>query len=101
MRSQVVIVATLVLNGALFALNLDVALLSGSRAVLAQAIYSVTDLVGRLAQAEIRLAERTAADFKELRDLQANTEYKLNALIATVDKLVRRDGQQGMIPPSS
>jgi cation diffusion facilitator family transporter len=46
MRSQVVIVATLVLNGALFALNLDVAVLSGSRAVLAQAIYSVTDLVG-------------------------------------------------------
>ena len=46
MRSQVVIVATLVLNGTLFALNLYVALLSGSRAVLAQAIYSVTDLVG-------------------------------------------------------
>jgi len=46
MRSQVVIVATLVLNGALFAFNLDVALLSGSRAVLAQAIYSVTDLMG-------------------------------------------------------
>ncbi|HYA54736.1 MAG TPA: cation diffusion facilitator family transporter [Thermoplasmata archaeon] len=46
MRSQVVIVATLVLNGALFAFNLDVAFLSGSRAVLAQAIYSVTDLVG-------------------------------------------------------
>ncbi len=46
MRSQVVIVATLVLNGALFAFNLDVAVLSGSRAVLAQAIYSVTDLVG-------------------------------------------------------
>ncbi|HTT45553.1 MAG TPA: cation diffusion facilitator family transporter [Thermoplasmata archaeon] len=46
MRSQVVIVATLVLNGALFAFNLDVAFVSGSRAVLAQAIYSVTDLVG-------------------------------------------------------
>ena len=46
MRSQVVILATLILNGALFALNLDVAILSGSRAVLAQAIYSVTDLVG-------------------------------------------------------
>ena len=46
MRSQVVIVATLILNGALFALNLDVAITSGSRAVLAQAIYSVTDLIG-------------------------------------------------------
>jgi len=46
MRSQVIVIATLVLNAALFALNLDVALSSGSRAVLAQAIYSVTDLIG-------------------------------------------------------
>ena len=46
MRPQVVIVATLVLNGALFAINLLVAELSGSRAVLAQAIYALTDLVG-------------------------------------------------------
>ena len=46
MRSQVIVIATLVLNAALFALNLDVAFSSGSRAVLAQAIYSVTDLIG-------------------------------------------------------
>jgi chromosome segregation ATPase len=64
-------------------------------AKLESSIASVTDLVGRLAQAEIRLAERTAADFRELREIQANTEYKLNALIATVDKLIRHDGQRG------
>jgi len=46
MRPQVVIVATLVLNAVLFAVNLFVAELSGSRAVLAQAIYALTDLVG-------------------------------------------------------
>jgi cation diffusion facilitator family transporter len=46
MRPQVVIVATLLLNASLFVLNLLVALISGSRAVLSQAIYTVTDLVG-------------------------------------------------------
>ncbi len=46
MRPQVVIVATLALNAALFAVNLFIAELSGSRAVLAQAIYALTDLVG-------------------------------------------------------
>ena len=64
-------------------------------------IATVTDLVGRLAQVEIRLAERTEglADrmevgFQELRELHADTQYKLNALIETVDKLVRRDGHK-------
>jgi cation diffusion facilitator family transporter len=46
MRPQVVIIATLLLNATLFAVNLTVALLSGSRAVLSQAIYTITDLVG-------------------------------------------------------
>lgn len=46
MRPQVILVATLFLNLGLFALNLWVAVLSGSRTVLAQAIYSVTDLSG-------------------------------------------------------
>ncbi len=62
-------------------------------------IAAVTDLVGRVAQAEIALAERQdslaesmAVGFKELREIQAATEYKLNALIDTVDKLVGRDG---------
>lgn len=46
MRPQVVIVATLLLNGALFAANVIAAVESGSRAVFAQAIYTVTDLIG-------------------------------------------------------
>jgi cation diffusion facilitator family transporter len=46
MRTQVVIVATLLLNAGLFVANIVIADLSGSRTVLAQAIYSVTDLVG-------------------------------------------------------
>jgi cation diffusion facilitator family transporter len=46
MRPQVIIVSTLLLNATLFAANLWVALASGSRAVLAQAIFTLTDLVG-------------------------------------------------------
>jgi cation diffusion facilitator family transporter len=46
MRPQVIIVATLLLNATLFVVNLLVAIASGSRAVLAQAIFTVTDLVG-------------------------------------------------------
>ena len=62
-------------------------------------IQAVTDLVGRLAQAEIRLverinqlAEKTDREIGELREAQARSDYKLNALIETVDKLVRRNG---------
>jgi cation diffusion facilitator family transporter len=46
MRPQVILVGTLLLNAGLFAVNLDIAFLSGSRAVLSQAIYTITDLVG-------------------------------------------------------
>ncbi len=63
-------------------------------AKLESSVATVTDLVGRLAQAEIRLVERMDAGFQELRELHADTQYKLNALIETVDKLVRRDGHK-------
>ncbi len=70
-------------------------------AKLESSIATVTDLVGRVAQAEIRLAERMEsgfqgfeAGFRQLREIQASTEYKLNALIDAVDKLVRRDGHK-------
>ena len=63
-------------------------------ATLGSSVAALTDLVGRIAQAEIRLVERPEAGFQELRELQANTEYKLNALIDAVDKLVRRDGHR-------
>ena len=46
MRAQVIIVATLLHNARLVVANLTVAILSGSRTVLAQAIYTVTDLAG-------------------------------------------------------
>jgi cation diffusion facilitator family transporter len=46
MRPQVVIIATMLLSGALFVVNLVVAVQGGSRAVLSQAVYTITDLVG-------------------------------------------------------
>ena len=46
MRSDVIIVATIILSAGLFVINLVVAIDSSSRAVLAQAIYTVTDLIG-------------------------------------------------------
>jgi len=64
-------------------------------------IATLADLVGRVAQAELGLVERVEAiglrmeaGFKELRELHADTEYKLNALITTVDRLVGRNGQK-------
>ena len=46
MRSSVIINATLGLDAALFVVNLFVAYRSGSHAVLSQAVYNITDLVG-------------------------------------------------------
>ena len=46
MRPLVILVATLLLNVGLFILNLSVALVSGSRVVLAEAIYAIADLAG-------------------------------------------------------
>jgi cation diffusion facilitator family transporter len=63
MRPQVVIVATLLLNASLFVVNLVVALLSGSRAVLSQAIYTVTDLVGSAFLLWGLYLSRRAADY--------------------------------------
>ena len=49
MRSQVILWATLALNAVLFGSNLFVAIISGSHAVLSEAIYAITDLVGAVA----------------------------------------------------
>jgi CO/xanthine dehydrogenase FAD-binding subunit len=70
---------------------------------LRSSVATLSDLVGRLAQAEIRLVERMTSGiqevvermtsgFQEVKEIQANTEYKLNALIETVDKLIRKNG---------
>jgi|HubBroStandDraft_3_1064219.scaffolds.fasta_scaffold142989_1 cation diffusion facilitator family transporter len=48
MRSTVIINVTLLLNAALFSVNILVAVQSGSRAVLSQAVYCITDLIGGL-----------------------------------------------------
>jgi hypothetical protein len=74
--------------------RIDAALETGvaRAAKLESSVVTVTDLVGRLAQTEIRLAERMESGFRDLRDAQAAGEYKLNALIETVDKLVHRNG---------
>jgi cation diffusion facilitator family transporter len=48
MRPQVIITATMVLDAALFAVNLAVAIMTGSRAVLSQAVYVISDLIGGL-----------------------------------------------------
>ncbi|MGH9470875.1 MAG: hypothetical protein ACRD1N_11115 [Terriglobia bacterium] len=60
-----------------------------------QQIATLAGLVGQVAQAELRLVDRiedNARSIRELREAQANSDYKLNALIETVDKLVRRNG---------
>ena len=74
---------------------------------LESSMATATDLIGRLAQAETRLAEHMESGFRELREaqaagmkefreerreVQASTNYKLNALIDTVDKIVRKNG---------
>jgi uncharacterized protein YoxC len=59
---------------------------------LRSSVATLSDLVGRLAQAEIRLVERMTSGFQEVKEIQAHTEFKLNALIETVDKLIRKNG---------
>jgi cation diffusion facilitator family transporter len=61
MRPQVVLTTTLLLNAALFAANLFIAELSGSRTVLAEAILTATDLIGSaLLLWGLRLSRRPA-----------------------------------------
>lgn len=79
----------------------------GRIARLESSMATATDLNGRLAQAEIRVAERMESGFREfreahaagmkelreeLRKAQTSINYKLNALIDTVDKIVRKNG---------
>ncbi len=46
MRTNVIIAATLTLDAVFFVLNISVAAVGGSRAVLSQAVYTISDLVG-------------------------------------------------------
>ncbi|HET7213024.1 MAG TPA: hypothetical protein VFL79_05515 [Terriglobia bacterium] len=65
---------------------------AGRAAQLESSIATLTDLVGRVAQAETRLVERMDSGFQDLRDVQTVSEDKLNALIETADRLLRRNG---------
>ncbi len=61
MRPQVILTTALILNATLFVANLWIALLSGSRTVLAEAILTVTDLTGSaLLLWGLRLSRRPA-----------------------------------------
>jgi uncharacterized coiled-coil protein SlyX len=62
--------------------------LETSLARLETSVSTLTDLVGHLAQAEIRLVER----MDRLAESQAHTDQRLNILIDVVDKLVHRNG---------
>lgn len=59
---------------------------------LRQQVASVTDLVGRLAQAELRLVARMdalAESQRSLAESQAHTDRRLDALINIVDQRLR------------
>jgi len=61
MRPQVVLTSTVLLNAVLFAANLWIAFVSGSRTILAEAILTVTDLIGSvLLLWGLRLSRRPA-----------------------------------------
>lgn len=52
-------------------------------------LATVTDLVGRLAQTELKLA----ADMRTLRESQSASDERLNALISVVDRIVGHNGR--------
>ncbi|MGH9519263.1 MAG: hypothetical protein ACRD2D_06415 [Terriglobales bacterium] len=55
---------------------------------LDQRVATVTDLIGRLAQAQLQLV----GEVRTLREVQAASDERMNALIRVVDDLVRRNG---------
>lgn len=64
-----------------------------------QQIGANTGMIRQLVDVNLSLARhleetdrRLSARLEQLAEVQSHTEYKLNALIDTVDKLVRRDG---------
>lgn len=61
------------------------------------ALETNTARIGQLVDVSLSLAhatEETHASIKELREAQSATDYKLNALIDTVDKLARNGHQR-------
>lgn len=61
----------------------------------ARQIQEHSSMIRQLADVSLSLVhhgEETDRRIRELAEAQARTDYKLNALIDTVDKLVRRNG---------
>lgn len=61
-------------------------------------ISRLVDVSLSLTQVVREANTRVSASIQELREAQAASEYKLNALIETVDKLVRRNGDTSKAP---
>ena len=55
-------------------------------------IRQLVDVAASLASHAEETDRRMNEGFRELREILASTDFKLNALIDTVDKLVRRNG---------
>jgi ABC-type transporter Mla subunit MlaD len=66
----------------------SVAALTDRVTAVTGSVATLSDLVGRLAQAEIGLVGR----MDQLAESQTHTDQRLNALIDVVDKLVSRNG---------
>jgi hypothetical protein len=73
--------------------------IEGLTAQIGSLVEANTSRIGQLVDVCLSLARhaedtdrRMEAGFAEVRDLQAASEYKLNALIETVDKIVRHNG---------
>ncbi|MGH9377318.1 MAG: hypothetical protein ACRD1I_00840 [Terriglobia bacterium] len=58
-------------------------------------IGQLVDVCMSLARHSEETGRSMKEGFRELKEIQAHTEYKLNALIETVDKLVQRNGGHG------
>ncbi len=65
-----------------------VARLGGTVDSLASSVQTLTGLVGKVAQGELRILERR-------RELQEQTDERLNALIRIADSMIRREPPPG------
>lgn len=77
----------------------DIQILRERQAETSRHVEANTAMIRQLTDVSLSLAhhleetdQRVGARIEQLAEAQTNTEYKLNALIDTVDKLVRRDG---------
>ncbi|MGH9345112.1 MAG: hypothetical protein ACRD19_15300 [Terriglobia bacterium] len=58
-------------------------------------VAQLVDVCMSLARHSEETEHNMKEGFREVKEIQAHTEYKLNALIETVDKIVQRNGGHG------